>query len=81
MLASIQAGDTQDLLIPQHELGLICARQRVNMAISELKRFGLVRSEVHKGLVLVDAARLRARDTRSILDPWPRCNLASGWHS
>lgn len=62
MLASSQANDMQDLLIPQHELGLICglSRQRVNMAISELKRFGLVRSEVHKGIILVDVARLRA---------------------
>ena len=50
------------MLIPQHELALICglSRQRVNMAISELKRLGLVRSEVHKGIVLVDVARLRA---------------------
>ena len=60
MLAGTQ--DAQELLIPQHELALICglSRQRVNMAISELKRLGLVRSEVHKGIVLVDLARLRA---------------------
>ncbi|HSV60034.1 MAG TPA: Crp/Fnr family transcriptional regulator [Variovorax sp.] len=62
MLAGHQAGDAQELLIPQHELALICglSRQRVNMAISELKRLGLVRSEVHKGIVLVDLERLRA---------------------
>lgn len=62
MLASHQAGDAQELLIPQHELALICglSRQRVNVAISELKRLGLVRSEVHKGIVLVNLARLRA---------------------
>lgn len=62
MLAGHQAGDAQELLIPQHELALICglSRQRVNMAISELKRLGLVRSEVHKGIVLADLARLRA---------------------
>jgi CRP/FNR family transcriptional regulator, cyclic AMP receptor protein len=62
MLAGHPAQDAQELLIPQHELALICglSRQRVNMAISELKRLGLVRSEVHKGIVLVDLARLRA---------------------
>jgi CRP/FNR family cyclic AMP-dependent transcriptional regulator len=62
MLASNQAGNAQELLIPQHELALICglSRQRVNMALSELKRFGLVRSELHKGIVLVNVARLRA---------------------
>ena len=62
MLASSQSGEVQDLLIPQHELGLICglSRQRVNVAIAELKRVGLVRSEIHKGLVLVNVARLQA---------------------
>jgi len=61
MLASSQVSDVQDLLIPQHELGLICglSRQRVNMAIAELKNLGLVRSEIHKGIVLVDVAGLR----------------------
>lgn len=49
-------------MIPQHELALICglSRQRVNVAISELKRLELVRSEVYKGIVLVDLPRLRA---------------------
>ena len=62
MLAGSQAGGVQDLLIPQHELGLICglSRQRVNMAIAELKSLGLVRSEIHKGIVLVDVGCLRA---------------------
>ena len=62
MLASGQAGEAQDLMIPQHELGLICglSRQRVNVAIAELKSLGLVRSEIHKGIVLVNVARLRA---------------------
>jgi len=61
MLASSRVEDLQDLLIPQHELGLICglSRQRVNMAIAELKRLGLVRSEIHKGLVVVNVAQLR----------------------
>ena len=72
MLAGNHTGNAQDLLIPQHELGLICglSRQRVNMAISELKRIGLVRSEVHKGIVLVNVARLRAHVLEaSALDP------------
>jgi CRP-like cAMP-binding protein len=62
LMLSGQVEHAQELLIPQHELALICglSRQRVNMAISEFKRLGLVRSEVHKGIVLVDAARLRA---------------------
>jgi CRP-like cAMP-binding protein len=61
MLANSRVEDLQDLLIPQHELGLICglSRQRVNIAIAELKRVGLVRSEIHKGLVLVNVAQLR----------------------
>jgi len=62
MMASNRTGDAQGLAIPQHELALICglSRQRVNMAISELKRIGLVRSEFHKGILVVDVPKLRA---------------------
>jgi CRP-like cAMP-binding protein len=62
MLASGQVGDVQDLLIPQHELGLVCglSRQRVNMALSEFKSLGLLRSETHKGVAVLDVKRLRA---------------------
>jgi CRP/FNR family transcriptional regulator, cyclic AMP receptor protein len=62
MLADHKGGGNQELAIPQHELGLICglSRQRVNMAISEFKRVGLVRSESHKGALIVDVPRLRS---------------------
>lgn len=62
MLANSQAGDVQDLLIPQHELGLMCglSRQRVNVAIAELKGLGLLQSEAYRGVVLLDVRRLRA---------------------
>lgn len=62
MLAKNLDGDAQELLIPQHELALICglSRQRVNMAISEFRRCGFVRSEFHKGILVVDVPRLRS---------------------
>ncbi|HMO46268.1 MAG TPA: Crp/Fnr family transcriptional regulator [Rubrivivax sp.] len=61
MLAHNVAADAQQLSIPQHELALICglSRQRVNMALSEFRRAGFVRSDPHKGLLLVDLPRLR----------------------
>lgn len=62
MLANHVAEDAQAVSIPQHELALICglSRQRVNVAISELRRGGLVRSDMHKGILLVDVPRVRA---------------------
>jgi len=62
MLANNVAGEAHELSIPQQELALICglSRQRVNMAISEFKRSGLVRSELHKGFLVIDVPRLRS---------------------
>ncbi len=62
MLASNAAEDVQELSIPQHELALICglSRQRVNMAISEFRRAGLVRSDMYKGILVVDVPRVRS---------------------
>ena len=62
MLAEKAGGDAQALSIPQHELALICglSRQRVNIAISELRRHGLVESEPSKGLLLVYVVALRS---------------------
>ncbi|WP_454741966.1 Crp/Fnr family transcriptional regulator [Cupriavidus necator] len=62
MLADKTGGDAQELSIPQHELALICglSRQRVNIAISELRRHGLVESEPCKGFLLVHVAALRS---------------------
>ncbi len=62
MLANNVAADAQELSIPQHELALICglSRQRVNMALSEFRRFGFVRNNPYKGILLVDVPRLRA---------------------
>lgn len=62
MLADNRDGDAQELLIPQHELALICglSRQRVNMAISLFKPGGLVRSERRKGYLVVHVPSLRS---------------------
>jgi CRP/FNR family transcriptional regulator, cyclic AMP receptor protein len=62
MLAQNVAGDAQELSIPQHELALICglSRQRVNMAISEFRRLGLVRNDLHKGILVVDVPRVHS---------------------
>jgi CRP-like cAMP-binding protein len=61
MLADKTGAGAQELSIPQHELALICglSRQRVNIAISELRRHGLVESEPCKGFLLVHVAALR----------------------
>ncbi len=47
-------GSSQELSIPQHELALICglSRQRVNVAISEFKRQGLVRMKANPAEIL-----------------------------
>jgi CRP-like cAMP-binding protein len=62
MLANEHERAAQSLSIPQHELALICglSRQRVNAAISELKRHGLVHSEFHGSELLVNVPKLRA---------------------
>ncbi len=62
MLANNAAEHAQEISIPQHELALICglSRQRVNMAISEFRRTGLVRSDLHKGILIVDVPRVRS---------------------
>ena len=62
MLAAPNGGSSQELSLPQHELALICglSRQRVNVAISEFKRQGLVRSESHKSALIVDLPGLRS---------------------
>lgn len=63
MLADNRDGkDAQELLIPQHELALICGlcRQRVNTAIRIFNRLGLVHSEPRKGSLLVNVASLRS---------------------
>jgi CRP/FNR family transcriptional regulator, cyclic AMP receptor protein len=61
MLADPKGGGSQELSIPQHELALICglSRQRVNVALSEFKRQGLVRSESQKSPLIVDVLGLR----------------------
>lgn len=62
MLANPRGGGSQELSIPQHELALICglSRQRVNAALSEFKRQGLVRSESQKSALIIDMLRLRS---------------------
>jgi len=62
MLADKTGSDAQELSIPQHELALICglSRQRVNIAISELRRHRLVESEPCKGFLLVHVDALRS---------------------
>lgn len=62
MLADPRGGDAQELSLPQQGLGLICglSRQRVNIALSEFRRAGFVRTELNKGMLVVDVERLRA---------------------
>jgi CRP/FNR family transcriptional regulator, cyclic AMP receptor protein len=62
MLAKNVAVDAQELSIAQHELALICglSRQRVNMALSEFRRCGLVRSDPNKTTLVVDVPGLRS---------------------
>jgi len=61
MLADHKHGGAQEPTLPQHELALICglSRQRVNVAISEFKRLGLVRTESQKSALIIDVAGLR----------------------
>ncbi|WP_342619493.1 Crp/Fnr family transcriptional regulator [Rhodoferax sp. GW822-FHT02A01] len=60
MLADDRIGTTQEILIPQHQLALMCglSRQRVNMALNMLKQSGLIRSERRRGFVSVHVPRL-----------------------
>ena len=62
MLTSPTAGDQQELAVSQVELAKICglSRQRVNMALGQFRRAGLVLGELPKGTLVVDVPRLRA---------------------
>lgn len=62
MLAPNGVAAAQELSIPQHEIALICglSRQRVNRALSELRRVGVVRSDPQKGVLRVNLPQLRA---------------------
>jgi CRP-like cAMP-binding protein len=62
MIADKRVIETQELSFPQHELALICglSRQRVNMALSDLKQRGLVSNEASKGSLIVHVQSLRA---------------------
>lgn len=62
MVANDHASGTQELAISQHELALICglSRQRVNVALSEFKRRGLVSIEPNKGQLIAHIPGLRS---------------------
>ena len=62
MLANEHEGAAQSLSIPQQELALICglSRQRVNAALGELKRLGLVFTEFQGSNLSVNVPQLRA---------------------
>ncbi len=62
MVASPHATGAQQLAISQHELALICglSRQRVNAALSEFKRLGLVSIEPNKGQLVAQVPGLRS---------------------
>ena len=62
MVASEHATGAQQLAISQHELALICglSRQRVNAALSEFKRLGLVSIEPNKGQLVAHVPGLRS---------------------
>jgi CRP/FNR family transcriptional regulator, cyclic AMP receptor protein len=61
MVAKDRHEGLQALTVSQHELSLICglSRQRVNMALGDFKRLGLVSIEPNKGMLFVDVQRLR----------------------
>ena len=61
MVANERDDGLQALAVSQHELALICglSRQRVNVALGEFKRLGLVGIEPNKGMLFVDVQRLR----------------------
>lgn len=61
MVAQDRHDGLQALAVSQHELSLICglSRQRVNMALGDFKRLGLVSIEPNKGMLFVDVQRLR----------------------
>jgi len=60
MVAKERQDGLQSLAVSQHELSLICglSRQRVNMALGDFKRLGLVSIEPNKGMLFVDVQRL-----------------------
>lgn len=62
MVAKNRHEGFQALAVSQHELSLICglSRQRVNMALGDFKRVGLVSIEPNKGMLFVDVQRLRS---------------------
>ncbi|MET4576769.1 Crp/Fnr family transcriptional regulator [Ottowia thiooxydans] len=62
MVAMDQPDRLQALAVSQHELSLICglSRQRVNMALGDFKRMGIVSIEPNKGMLLVDVQKLRS---------------------
>lgn len=62
MVASEHATGAQQLAISQHELALICglSRRRVNAALSEFKRLGLVSIEPNKGQLVAHVPGLRS---------------------
>lgn len=62
MVANDHVSGTQELAISQHELALICglSRQRVNVALSEFKRRGLVSIEPNKGQLIAHIPGLRS---------------------
>lgn len=62
MVANDHATGTQELAISQHELALICglSRQRVNVALGEFKRLGLVSIEPNKGQLIAHVPGLRS---------------------
>lgn len=62
MVADDNASGSQELTISQHELALICglSRQRVNAALSDFKRLGLVSIEPNKGQLIANVPGLRS---------------------
>ena len=62
MIAKDHATGSQELAISQHELALICglSRQRVNAALSDFKRLGLVSIEPNKGQLVANIPGLRS---------------------
>lgn len=61
MVTKERVDGMQSLAISQHELALICglSRQRVNVALAEFKRLGMVSIELNKGVLFADVQRLR----------------------
>jgi len=60
MLVDHHGDDQQKLALRQHEIALICglSRQRVNQALSQLKRLGILSSELSNSYLVVNARKL-----------------------